>query len=259
MDNKDKYIVDIGEEPGTGGAWNVTATHRDGSVEKAVFTGRRAPELAMAYVEAVDFFEKRPPTEYPKHVIRGGVQHIALDKEHEEKLGPVTDADRAHEEALKKQREEHQKRHEDTEAARQRMAAQPQANPKPVRIPEGEDDMNYSERVARWQDERRGENPGTNKAKPPLEPVQVDGAPVAVKANAAVETDSVKFPTPEAIRAGETFKGVDNVRPPDGVHSAPSAEPKIVDKDNKNTDPKHRPMINQEPASLPAYSDEGEG
>src|SRR5580704_9609991 len=149
MDNKDNYIVDVGEQPGTAGAWNVTATSRTGEVETAVFTGRRAPELALAYVDAIKDFEKRPPTEYPKYVRRGGVQHLVLDKKHEESIGPMTDEDKAHEEGIKKHVEESKKHHDHLEEARERMVAQ--VEPPPIRAP-GEDDPTYSERLARWQD-----------------------------------------------------------------------------------------------------------
>lgn len=245
---KHHYIVDIGEEPGTAGDWTVTATARNGEVEKATFKGRRAPELAHAFVDAVQDFEKRPPTEYPKHVVRNGVMHVALDKEHEEKLGPVTDADKAREEEQKNRADEAKRHYDELEAARERSLKQPQANPKPEFIKPGEDDMNYSERLANWQDQRRGEEPGTNKPLPPLQPVLVGTDPVAIKANAAVETDSTHIPTVEGVKSGMKYEGVDNVRAPDGVHSAPGQEPKPTNKDRQGGAPLDR--ANQTPGNI---------
>lgn len=218
-----EYIVDMGEEPGSGGAFTVTATARDGTVEKATFTGPAAATRAMAYVESQDDFEKRPPLEYPKHVNRGGRHHIVLDKKHEDSLGPETDEDKAQSEAAEHHMADEDKRQAELRDAHERMKRAPDAaGRRPEFIKPGEDDMNYSERVANWQNARRGNDEA--KSLPPLEPVQVNGDPVGVRANAGFETDDTKLPTVEGMAKGERYDGVDNIRSPDGIHSAPGSD-----------------------------------
>lgn len=149
------YLVDIKENPGVLGSILVEATAPDGTVESATFSGPRAPERAMKYVEAMEGFERRPPAEYPKYVRRGGVEHLILDAEHEKQIGPPTDADRAADEARAKAREEAHGRHAAFDEAQVRVAQdQTLPAPRPERL--GESDEAYAARLEQWQATRRG-------------------------------------------------------------------------------------------------------
>ena len=150
------YLVDIKEDPHDRGAILVEATAPDGTVEFATFSGPRAAQRAMKYVEAIEGFEKRPPREYPKHVRRGGVDHLALDARHEKKLGPPTAEDKAAEEAQAKGAEEVHGRQALTDEALERVAAAPTPDePRPGRLADGESDDDYAARLAKWQESRQ--------------------------------------------------------------------------------------------------------
>lgn len=165
----DAYLVDIKEVPGVLGSIQVDATAPDGSVESAVFSGPRASDRAQKYIDSMDGYERRPPREYPKHIRRGGVDHLALDAEHERKLGPPTDADRAEEDAQKKAVVDTHGLHALSDEARARVAANIDPGPRPERLPEGESDDDYVARLAKWQDDRRG-GPRVAGAPPAPEP-----------------------------------------------------------------------------------------
>lgn len=239
--NDSKYLVDMGEEPGSGGAFTVTATATDGTVEKAVFTGPSAPSRAMAYIESQDDFEKRPPLEYPKHIVRGGRHHLALDKKHEDAIGPETDEDKAAEKASHDHVDGEAKHQSDLRDAHERMKSEhTAADRKPERIREGEDEMNYSERVANWQHERGDKDAAPL---PALESVQANGDPVGIHANAGFETDDTEYPTIEGMAEGKDYEGVDNVRSPDGVHSVPGSDEK----------PRTESEMKPAPDAIPGY------
>jgi hypothetical protein len=216
------YLVDIKENPGVPGSLLVEATAPDGTVESATFTGPRASHRAMKYIEAVDNFEKRPPAEYPKYVRRGGVEHLLLDAKHEKQIGPPSDADKTADEAQRKAAEDVHGRHAAFEEAQARATAKPtpvSIGPRPERIADGEDDTAYAERLAKWQDQRRGViGDATSEQQPAVEAVQFGGQPVAEHANTGFQTDSTKYPSVKGEVAGEHYQPVDNVRSPDGLH-----------------------------------------
>lgn len=148
------YLVDIKEDPHERGAILVEATAPDGTIEFATFSGPRAAHRSMKYVEAIEGFEKRPPREYPKHVRRGGVDHLALDAEHEKKLGEPTDADKAAEDAQREAGEAAHGQHEAIDEAKARAAAvQALEEPRPV-LHADESDDDYAARLEKWQDAR---------------------------------------------------------------------------------------------------------
>jgi hypothetical protein len=214
------HLVDIKEDPSKRGAVLVEATAPDGTVESATFFGRNASERAFKYVEAVDYFEKRKPTEYPKYVRRGGVEHLILDAEHEKRIGPPTDADKKADEAQAKARDDIHGRHAAFDEAQARASGASLPGPRPERISDGEDDTAYGERLAKWQDQRRGViGDATAEQKPAVEAVQIGGQPVAEHANTGFQTDSTKYPSVAGESAGEHYEPVDNVRSADGVHA----------------------------------------
>ena len=153
------FLVDIKEDPHVRGSLLVEATAPDGTIESATFSGPRASHRAMKYVEAIEGFEKRPPREYPKHVRRGGVEHLLLDAEHEKAVGPPSDADMALDDALRAALDDVLKRHAAFDEAQARAAANPTLltlGPRPERLAEGEEGEDYAARLDKWQADRRG-------------------------------------------------------------------------------------------------------
>lgn len=164
---KPVHLVDIKENPGVAGSILVEATGPDGIIESATFTGPRAADRAFAYVDAVDYYERRKPREYPKHVRRGGVDHLALDAEHEKALGEPTDEDKQADEAATQARDDVHGRHVLSDEARARVAAAPEVEPRPVRFAAGESDAEYAARLAAWQAKRRAVEIAEHEANPP--------------------------------------------------------------------------------------------
>lgn len=154
--NKPIHLVDIREDPNERGAILVEATAPDGTVERATFSGRNAPERAMTYVEAVDYFEKRKPAEYPKYARRSGVELLVLDAEHEKKIGPPTDADKKAAEAAGKARDDVHGHHAAFDEAQGRVASSHEVEARPIRFADGESDEEYAARLDVWQAKRRG-------------------------------------------------------------------------------------------------------
>lgn len=150
------HIVDIKENPGVGGSILVEATSPTGTIESATFTGPRAAIRAFAYIEAIEGYERREPREYPKHVRRGGVDHLVLDAQHEKAIGPPTDADKQSDDAQAKARDDVHGRHAAFDEAQARATAAPATfAPRPERLVEGESDEAYAARMADWQANRR--------------------------------------------------------------------------------------------------------
>lgn len=150
------HIVDIKENPGVGGSILVEATSPTGTIESATFTGPRAAIRAFAYIEAIEGYERREPREYPKHVRRGGVDHLVLDAQHEKAIGPPTEADKQSDDAQAKALDDVRGQHAAFDEAQARATSgAAMFAPRPVRSAEGESDEAYAARVADWQTQRR--------------------------------------------------------------------------------------------------------